>query len=235
MKKTVQCFLLLLSMVMLLPACLPAPERLTRKACRNAADEFVKQMVQTSRFEKIITPGVFFMGSDAAGMAMRNAMHNALIATPLDIVGMDEMEEKKKILDTLGQQLKYQEYYHAPTLVKMGEMMGQATIVTGRVVDFDRGLRSVRVGFQGQVLDLSKGAILYSGDVDGFWYEPLSMGEMGVDILIILFMILVMVWLSTRDLFFGNEPDAVKRRYLMRAVLVLATLAGFVFYYWVVG
>lgn len=234
-KKTI--LRVLCCMAMLLPvSCIQSGDVLIHKARQNASDIFISQMKDGGRAGRIRQIGVFSIEEDHANGSMRETLHNALIQqTNLDIVGMDEMAEKEKILETAGKILKYQRSYNADTLITMGEMTGLACMITGRIISTGHGLRSADIHFQGQVLDLEKGTILWAGPVDGRYYEPVGKIEAGVDVLILLVILCLVIWASNTEFFWGKDYAESHRRHIMQGIVGLVTISGFVLYYLVLA
>ncbi|MEA3486736.1 MAG: hypothetical protein U9R20_03680 [Thermodesulfobacteriota bacterium] len=203
-----------------------------RLATQNACDTFILNMKKNKRSSAVQRVGVFRMDSGSTGNMARECLHNALIRhTGLDIIGMDDMREKEKMLETLGKQFKYQRRYDPETLVKLGKMIAVKCIVTGRIVDLEPKVQSSRVVFQGQVLDLGGGRILYSELVEGFHVKPVTAAELGIDIAIAVLALGLMWLLSQLDIFFGKEYREVLRRRVMQAGVIFLTTGGFAAYY----
>jgi len=227
---------ILLGMVLLTGGCSLFTRDLLYKAGENTAGNFIQKIMASEKKERIKHLGIIAMEADSPEGFMRDSLHNAFSAVPgIIMVGMDEMKEKMAAIGVLGNQVKYQKYYDASSLVEIGRMTGVQTLVTGRIISLRKGLRSVEISFQGQVLDLEKGEILFSGSADGNYYRPVSHAEIGMDALLLILMALVMAGLPYLDYFCGDESAPRFRRKTARGVLLFTTAAGFVAYYLVLA
>ena len=235
--KTKQMTLYILFIILtLLFSCTYVPEIFIRQAGQNASELFVKGMQTSHRKNSIERIGVFAINNDTKQLQIRQSLYNALIQYPkLDIVNMDEMEEKINSLVTIGKQLKYSKYYSEQTLIDIGKNIGQKCILIGSINIIHQGLRSATVSFHGQILDLEKGILLYGTETEGSYCKPISKAEIGISILIGIILIFILIPLTIRishsNYLWGNTPEKKYRRYLLWAAVLFPVIAGFIIYY----
>jgi TolB-like protein len=235
--KTIKWVIMVLAM--LIPAgCIHPGDVLLHRAARDAADRFVTQVMQNSRWDQVHQIGVFSIDNDTHGQAMRETLHSALIRhTRLTVVGMDEMAEKEKNLETLGRQLKYQKNYDAATLAAIGRMIGVKTLVTGRIIDQTHKFRSGNISFSGQVLDLEKGTILWAENVDGRYFEPLNAQEIAGGVFGGVLLLVALFWLS-RVIFWDKEWEGARgarRKQIFQMAVLLVAVSGISLYFLVLA
>ncbi len=226
--------------LMLLLSCTGNPDLFIQRAGQEISDQFVKSMMESHRKESIQRIGIFAIENDTDHFQVRESLYNALIQySDSDVVGMDEMKEKTKMLETLGNQLQYRRSYDGKTLVNIGKHIGQKCILIGRLDIIRQGLRSATVNFQGQVLDLEKGVLLYGKGLESTYYKPMDRREVGQHILIVAFLLLILIPVMSRlfllDFFWDPAPEKVYRRYLMGGVIIFLILSALVSYYMILA
>ena len=205
------------------------------KAGEAASRNFVSMIMKSGEKDKIKVLGVASIENDSKEGSIRDSLHNAFSEcsrnSNITMAGMDEMKEKIAALGVLGMQLKYQKHYDAKSLVEIGRMISVQTIVTGRIIRKRVGLRSADISFQGNVLDLEKGEILFSRSADGKYVLPWTFSEMGIYAFLMVLVFSVMAGLSNMDYFYGKDAAPTTRRRIMQSVLVILLIAGFIVYY----
>lgn len=208
-----------------------------------AARLFVEHIMSPSRSGKIRQIGVWSIENDGPDTSMRDELYNALTSmrdelcnapgseTALQVLGVDEMKEKEAVLKSHGLIFKYQDTYNPDSLAEVGKMIGLKNVVIGKIIQRRCGLRSATTHFQGQVLDLETGIILWSERVapppDLF---PTTV-ELVLSSLIVIAVIVFLSFLSKTNPFYGPGHRESLRRKLLWTVGIGLMVTGFALYF----
>ena len=167
----------------------------------DAAKKFAEQVVSAPRCREIRQISVMQIDNDRDN-SVHEALNRRLVTlTSWDVAPLPASNIMNKILEVLGEILQRGEIYDPNTLTSLGKMMQARHVVNGKITTFRIGPRSAWIDFKGQVLDLERGTILFSGVATGTFRRPLETLDLALILMITVLLCFVLGFLSRRSYF----------------------------------